>query len=306
MFAQEYGGHDDDDDDEHSWMFDDNPSHDHYDAPKVLSLPLNDAVRRLRANDRLLFALEIYTIFRVPTDKGVGQLAKALQRNTVLRSLTIRFPSISREGAGRLADALRLNTTLTKLDLSSNDIDSIGAGRFADALKVNTSLKELNLSNNLIRDEGAGWLADALRVNTTLEKLDLSWNKLKDKGVKQFSSALRANSTLKEISLYNNKVSLDRLVEIRRTNSTLMEISLHNNKVSLDRLEEIRRTAEDRKRAALKRAEHRKLVFVWCAQIGTALPMEVIATILRQSEWDLCESDYWDDQLHARRKCTVS
>eukprot|EP01094_Clydonella_sp_ATCC50884_P017423 TRINITY_DN3032_c0_g1_i1.p1 TRINITY_DN3032_c0_g1~~TRINITY_DN3032_c0_g1_i1.p1 ORF type:complete len:225 (-),score=38.32 TRINITY_DN3032_c0_g1_i1:367-1041(-) len=137
------------------------------------SVPLDEAVPRLRANDPTLTHLHIKR-------KGIGD-----------------------EGAVRLADALGGNTALEGLYLALNNIGDEGASRLADCLRHSTALKILMLHGNTIGDEGAGMLADALRGNTALNVLNLELNQIGDKGTRRFTDALQGNTVLVSLKLHD-------------------------------------------------------------------------------------------------------
>ncbi len=73
-----------------------------------------------------------------------------------------------------IAKALSRNTSLKTLDLGCNDISDIGAEELGLALKRNSSLTGLLLWNNRVFHTGAEALATGLASNRTLQWLGVS------------------------------------------------------------------------------------------------------------------------------------
>ena len=120
-------------------------------------------------------------------DEGAIIIARMLQENTSLTSLTIENCSISDIGAEALAGSIKTNTSLTFLNLAGNKIHSKGAGALGQALKSNTKLEIINLSNN----EFIETIIDTTSmIRTTTFKLLVP---------KTFFKALKGNCTLNGI-----------------------------------------------------------------------------------------------------------
>ena len=107
----------------------------------MVQLALDEALRRLGAND------------------------------TGLTTLALYHNQIGAEGAEALANALKRNTSLTTLYLSDNQIGAEGGKAFANALTDRRTSAFLHLRNNF-GNWSATVLADALgKYNSTLEGL---------------------------------------------------------------------------------------------------------------------------------------
>eukprot|EP01094_Clydonella_sp_ATCC50884_P022563 TRINITY_DN5226_c0_g1_i10.p1 TRINITY_DN5226_c0_g1~~TRINITY_DN5226_c0_g1_i10.p1 ORF type:complete len:177 (-),score=31.81 TRINITY_DN5226_c0_g1_i10:135-665(-) len=152
-----------------------------------------------------------------------------------------------------LANVLQCNMTLEELGLECTCIDAEGASQLAVALKGSTGLKKLNLGGNILMgDKGQRKLAHALRSNTELKELDMSGT---GANASLFEDALRGNTTLEVLVLSG---PIPRLLQ---------------------------RTLE-RNRGLRERAiEPRKLMFVWCVQMTTAFPVEIVELIVRRVVW---------------------
>ena len=185
---------------------------------------------------------EIMTVSFIYFNEQIKYLAKALEVNTELRTLTI-FMDVQQlpktcEGIKRLAEALKVNTCDEGINCLADILNSVntceGIKCLAEALKVNTSLKEIVLSGHVfeykVGDEGAKYLADALKVNTSLEKISITWN-ISDVGVKCLAEALKVNTSLKDINLSDCWGPGDEgtkcLAEALKVNTSLEKIGIY-------------------------------------------------------------------------------
>lgn len=102
-------------------------------------------------------------------------IAKALEGNTHLKSLTMDSTFQNTESGAAFGNALKKNNTLEVLSLEYNDITGDAFKVFAEALATNTGLKELRLHNQKkpTGNEAERALAEALDKNQTLCKLSL-------------------------------------------------------------------------------------------------------------------------------------
>ena len=66
-------------------------------------------------------------------DEGAKAIAGALEVNSVLTDLNLRFNSIGDEGAKSIASALHVNGVLTNLDLRANDLGEDARRALAEA-----------------------------------------------------------------------------------------------------------------------------------------------------------------------------
>jgi hypothetical protein len=127
-------------------------------------------------------------------EAGATAIAAALQVNTALTSLNLRFDNIGDAGATAIAAALQVNTVLTSLDLYYNNIGDAGATAIAAALQVNTALTTLDLGGNTIGVAGATAIAAALQVNTALTTLDLGHNTIGATAIASIATCLKENA----------------------------------------------------------------------------------------------------------------
>jgi hypothetical protein len=162
-------------------------------------------------------------------DDQVAKLAKLLQGNKKLTSLTLSNSNISVEsvkeiaqvlpstaltsfnlvssnlgntGAAAIAAALP-NTVLTSLNLGgSNNIGVTGARALATSLRGNKNLTSLILYGNNIGNAGAEAIAGEL-PNTILISLDLRWNNIREDGATAIAEALKHNGTLINLYLFD-------------------------------------------------------------------------------------------------------
>jgi hypothetical protein len=90
-------------------------------------------------------------------NEAASAIAKKLERNSTLTSLTLCKTNMTSEGFCALGAALGSNTTLRRLTIEEETLDSKALPFFAQAVQKNQSLRELNLSicaNPLRLDSG--------------------------------------------------------------------------------------------------------------------------------------------------------
>ena len=95
---------------------------------------------------------------------GAELVAKGLQGNQSLRSLSLKANGIQDQGVVYLADSLRYNQVLTRLDLSQNEVTSEGVQHLAGVLNT-TAVAQLLLSKNTLGDQSMILLGDSLVDN---------------------------------------------------------------------------------------------------------------------------------------------
>jgi hypothetical protein len=126
------------------------------------------------------------------SDTGAGQLAEALQHNTVLKSLGLADNQIGDEGAVKLASAVHDSESLETLVVSGNDIGDDGASQLAAALAKNRSLKSLFLAENDFSDDSGKRFVEVLsKHNSTLKTLDIHDTAISPDGMKEVVDALQ-------------------------------------------------------------------------------------------------------------------
>ena len=94
---------------------------------------------------------------------GSSIIAKSLNNNTTLKSLSLSYNNLYDEGVRSLAKILALNNSkLETLSLHSTDITDEGVKYLCNMLKKNKTLTWLHLGRNKISDQGIQFLADVL------------------------------------------------------------------------------------------------------------------------------------------------
>jgi len=117
-------------------------------------------------------------------DEGVECIADALQANTGIREISLRFNGITSSGTSMLAEMLRgAICHVDTLWLGGNLLEDSGIASLADALCVNTSLRLLCLESTGITDAGASDIYNALEENGAIATILLGCNDVGDKGV---------------------------------------------------------------------------------------------------------------------------
>lgn len=146
------------------------------------------------------------------TARSAAPLARYLETDCQLESLSISCNRFGDEGLEVLAPALARATTLRRLSLASNRIGPRGARALADALAENRTLQLLDLGftkstlavgevGNLLGDEGAQAVARLLSTNRALRSLDLLHNDISQTGVNALREALQGNPALLSLQL---------------------------------------------------------------------------------------------------------
>ncbi|XP_015766806.1 PREDICTED: protein NLRC3-like [Acropora digitifera] len=163
---------------------------------------------------------------------GGSALARALTKNSTLRSLVLESDSIMDSEALAFADALQTNTTLIQLDLSQNSISGLVTEAICKALQSNHVMTHLSLSGNTIGDSGAEALAGELQSPATqLSYVNLEGCKITSLGAEALAGALQTNRSLKYLSLESSDISCSAtsLAKAIRLNRTLTHLNLSAN-----------------------------------------------------------------------------
>jgi len=162
---------------------------------------------------------------------GASALARALTKNSTLKTLVLGMNSIKDLGAQAFADALETNSTLTQLDLCRNDIGDLGIEAIFKALQSNHVMTHLVLGGNTIGDSGGEALAGALQSPATqLSYLDLARCEVSFVDAEALVAALQTNRSLIYLSLAYLRVSdLGRvLAKVLQSNRTLTHLDNTN------------------------------------------------------------------------------
>ena len=163
---------------------------------------------------------------------GAESFAKGLTTNTTLTNLNLICNNFGSAGAESLSTALKRNKTLTRLDFSRNEIGPAGAESLAKALKTNKTLTILHLVGNNLGPAGAESLATALKTNKTLKILNMHYNSLGPAGAESLATALKTNTALTALFLSANQLGpagAEFVAKALETNTTLVDLDLHAN-----------------------------------------------------------------------------
>ena len=161
---------------------------------------------------------------------GAVKVAKALQRITTLKILSLSNNNIPREACEELALGIKSNEQLKKLWLNDNNLHS-SAIVILNSLATITTLTMLNLNNNQITQEAGEALASVIMHNTRLDELHLRTNSL-GIGTVKVAKALQHITTLKVLNLSNNDIPQEACEELAlgiKSNNQLEKLWLHDN-----------------------------------------------------------------------------
>ena len=133
------------------------------------------------------------------SDEGARLIAGVLNNSSTIRYVDLRGNNIGGEGVQYIASVIQVRNVIEQLDLSDNPIQNKGAIAIGMALMRNVSISKLFLQNCMIGDGGARTLAKSLLVpkapNDGLEVLVLAGNPINDDGVLALAGALASGKT---------------------------------------------------------------------------------------------------------------
>ena len=229
-------------------------------SPSAVPPTLREVCSRLSNNDRDLISLNLAGL--KIGNNGAEALARSLEQNTALQSLTLcynlisgsgalsllaprpmkeiklldlRYNAIGDDGANALAEAIKSrNATLQNVSIRDNFVGPRGVVRIAEALERNSSVEHLDLGKNNLGIAGAASIAKSLAMNQALRCLYLRSSRLNAEGVKLIASALRDNTTLEVLSLEGNEIGdigAEALADALRYNTTLRSLHLANTRI---------------------------------------------------------------------------
>ena len=154
-------------------------------------------------------------VSRLGGAKGVRAFAKALARNTGLKSLCF-CEEIGVEEAEALAGALEKNAGLISLTLLDNEMSSEEAEIIATALAKNKTLKKLSISGSIIGRVGGKAILDAVQQNTSLIEVSLFRCGVPEVLVEQIQKKVAANRELAEMQAKLAKAGKHSKVDITK------------------------------------------------------------------------------------------
>lgn len=150
------------------------------------------------------------------TNISVPNLARALEVNQGIESLSIIGSNIDKEGAEALAAALKVNRVINCLTLNLCAFGSEGAKVLAAVLKDNPNITDINFVDNDIGDEGAVALAKALEGNNTIRTFLLGYIQYPGLALNAFIKAMSINTTLTQLRITLDSPIIERELEINR------------------------------------------------------------------------------------------
>jgi|Transcript_3341 Ran GTPase-activating protein (RanGAP) involved in mRNA processing and transport len=161
----------------------------------------NDVLKEMDVAYNLIGAQQLCVLINeVKTNSSLTSLN--LEMNHLCGSTVGEFQDVA---LNCLADALEANTTLAKLNLRWNFVQAEGATILSKALTANSALSVLNVSRNFLGDEGLKLLLKGLAKNTSVQSLALSCNALTADGIKSLAKLLKKGSQLKILDLSENE-----------------------------------------------------------------------------------------------------
>eukprot|EP00056_Hartaetosiga_gracilis_P013418 m.221499 g.221499 ORF g.221499 m.221499 type:complete len:383 (-) comp13841_c1_seq1:7164-8312(-) len=136
-------------------------------------------------------------------EEGTIHMASMLEKNHVLKHLSLQFFQMQDFGLSRICHSLCANKTLQTLDLSNNQITRHGCVSIAEMLQHNNTLQKLLLDRNTIEDEGAITLSHAL-LASSLCGLGVSFNKIFSEGMKAIAELIHVKEKLSFVTIWGN------------------------------------------------------------------------------------------------------
>eukprot|EP00808_Paulinella_micropora_P022578 g1160.t1 len=99
--------------------------------------------------------------------EGARHIAKALEVNTSLTSLSLRYNDIGPEGAKQIAKALQDHASVTSVDLRDNNLSVESGSALAAVAKKNPRIKEMcGIPLDSLREKEHSTLRKRWRLNT--------------------------------------------------------------------------------------------------------------------------------------------
>ncbi|XP_053321172.1 tropomodulin-2-like isoform X2 [Spea bombifrons] len=107
---------------------------------------VEESLQRIKANDPFLLNVNLNNIKNIPIPT-LKEFAKALEKNTHVKSFSLAATRSNDPVAIAFADMLKMNKTLKSLNVETNFITGSGIMALVDALKENKTLTEIKIAN---------------------------------------------------------------------------------------------------------------------------------------------------------------
>jgi Ran GTPase-activating protein (RanGAP) involved in mRNA processing and transport len=184
--------------------------------------------------------------------EGAEFLSKALEKNTVIRSINLERTKIGSVGLEFLGDYIAKNKTITTVKLANNGIGNDGVKIVSKAFKNNFSISSLDLSHNNIGEDGAVYLGEALYDNHLTAKTRVDWkyvverkkfginflnlegNNIGKGGGQHIFNKLHLIQTLEEFNFSANKLGedgMEKLGKYLKRNTSIHTFILNENDI---------------------------------------------------------------------------
>lgn len=135
---------------------------------------------------------------------GLEMLAKGLNRNKVVQSLSISFCNIDASGAKYLQQILaNINSQLKELNLRGNRLKNDGMIQLCRVLQINTILDTLDVADNQFGEDPTVMesICTVFKDNATLGSYNFKYNGITEEGAKILLEAVKASKIVNDLTL---------------------------------------------------------------------------------------------------------
>lgn len=152
--------------------------------------------------------------------------------------LDLRKNVLGNKGLKELAKAIQTNSSLVHIDIGSNDITFEGANSFFLSMRTHNTLTSINIANsdglhrNRIGPKGCIGLNELMKQNKCLSMIDISDNTIGSEGIKTLLNGITSSMVnLIYINLSNNDLGQEWIPQlgILMESESLQEIRLSSN-----------------------------------------------------------------------------
>ncbi|MGB1540041.1 MAG: hypothetical protein ACPG80_03695, partial [Rickettsiales bacterium] len=186
------------------------------------------------------------------TDKKVIALAEALTHNTSVKSLEISRSVGSWEYGDAAAEALarmiEQNQSLTSITLTAGQISDDGIARIAEAVKKNPRIRSLTLNKQNFGAKGAKAIAEMLEEHKHIENVDLGYNHpFGREGGDALAKGIRYHPSLKGIKLTEGYIGPKAGMTLVRAIATVPQmevVGLESNKLEAEVLKQLAKSVK--------------------------------------------------------------